>query len=72
MAANALRAVSGHQANDEAANDRHRDDEISQMVADRRHHFGRESLVEKHIRKETDQLQQPKSDKCADGADSER
>ena len=47
VAANAFRAVTGHQADDETANDRHRDDEISQMMTDWRHRLGRDSLVEK-------------------------
>jgi hypothetical protein len=72
MAANAIRAVARHQADDQRPGHRHQDDERSEVVARRRHQVGGEALEEEQIGKESDQFEECGRDERRAQADRDR
>jgi hypothetical protein len=72
VTANAVRPVTGHQADHQAARDWNSDDPRPEMVSRRRHQRRAHALKEEQICEEADELEQPVRHVGRDAADEER
>jgi hypothetical protein len=72
VAADAIRSVPRHQANDQRTDHWHDDDERTEMMRFRFRSPRRDALEKEDIRKERDQAKKPERDERADDPDADR
>ena len=72
MTPDALRAVSGHEADDNGARHRHKNNDHTQMSASRRDKSSAPSQIEEEIGEKADESQQGQGDEGAENADPDR